>query len=268
MLPCLRDVVKIPPLFGVVPIQPFGVLVGIGLVVGYLLARRRAKATGLDPDLCADGMVWTVVVGFVVAHWVSVVFYFPHRIAENPLVLLAFWSGLSSFGGFVGGLLGAYWYFARRRKVSLLEYADAIIFGLMPGWIFGRLGCTVVHDHPGRPTSFFMGVKCGALPEHDLGLYEMLYTIVLTGVLYALKGVRPFPGFHPGLMMLLYAPVRFALDYLRVEDKTYLGFTPGQYSAVLMGAAGIALMAYGRHVKNRPAKKEPARTKPAKARGR
>ena len=66
MLPCLRDVVKIPPLFGVVPIQPFGVLVGIGLVVGYLLARRRAKATGLDPDLCADGMVWTVVVGFVV----------------------------------------------------------------------------------------------------------------------------------------------------------------------------------------------------------
>ena len=254
--------VRVAPykLFGLVPIQPFGVLVGLALVVGYQLARRRARLTGLDADLMADSLMWVAVGGFVVGHLVSVIFYFPERIAENPLVLVYVWSGLSSFGGFIGGIAGGL-IFYRRRGLSVLEHADAVIFGLLPGWIFGRMGCSVVHDHPGKITDFILGVHCAQGPcplpwavgqtRHDLGLYELALTILLTIVLYSLRNVRPFRGFHPALMLLLYSPVRFMFDYLRTADTHYLGLTPGQYFAVAMFAVGVGLTLYGLRLRAR-----------------
>ena len=250
-------------LFGLLPIQPFGVLVGIALVVGYMLGRRRARLTGLDPQLCADGMVWTVVAGFIVAHLVSVIFYFPNRLLDRPWALLEIWAGLSSFGGLIGAIIGAAWFFSK-HKAPILKYVDAIVFGFVPAWIIGRAGCTVVHDHPGRATDFFLAVNAPTGPEHDLGLYEMLFAVVLTVVIYALKRVRPFDGFHPAVMLILYSPVRFLFDFLRKEDKTYLGLTPGQYAAIAMFGLALVLIVRGlrrrRHDREHPQESRPRRS--------
>lgn len=249
MLPSLY----VPPykLFGLIPIQPFGILVALALVLGYTLGRRRARLTGLDPQLCADGQVWIVVTGFAMAHWVSVIFYFPDRVIKNPLTLLAFWSGLSSFGGLIGAAVGAIVYF-HRKKVSIIKYVDAIIFGFVPAWILGRMGCTVVFDHPGSQTNFFLGMMHhhDHIVRHNLGLYEMLLAVLLTIILYSLKNVRPFDGFHPALMLLLYSPARFFFDTLRETpihggDKRYFGLTPGQYFAVGMVLLAFVLIVRG-----------------------
>lgn len=247
MLPFLGKYIHTIKVFGVIPIQPFGILVGLAIVLGYFLGRRRARKVGLDPDLCADGQVWIVVSGFAMAHLVSVIFYFPERILENPLSLLAFWSGLSSFGGLVGAALGTYVFF-KRYGAPVIKYVDAILFGFVPAWILGRMGCTVVFDHPGIPTDFWMGMadKAGVV-RHNLGLYEMLLAIALTIILYALKNVRPFDGFHPSVMLLLYSPARFMMDYLRIRDMTYLGLTPGHYFSV--GMVGVALVLIYRGLK-------------------
>jgi phosphatidylglycerol---prolipoprotein diacylglyceryl transferase len=236
--------VQIPPirLFGAVPIQPFGVLVGLALVVGYLLGRRRARLTGLDPQLATDGMIWAVVGGFVMGHLLDVILYYPELIRESPLVLLTIWSDISSMGGFLGGALGLY-LFCNRLGLPVRPYADMVVFGLVPAWIFRRMGCGLAHDHPGVPTHFFLGVRFpDGVVRHDLGFEEMLLAVLLTVVLYALRRVRPFEGFHTALMLLLYAPVRFLLDFLRAADRRYLGLTPAQYFCVLMVVTGIYLV--------------------------
>jgi len=238
--------VHIPPLrlFGA-PIQPFGLLVGLAIVVGFLLARRRAATTGLDPQLCVEGMVWMVLVSLVTGHLVDVVLYYPEDVLRHPLVLLEIWRDLSSFGGFLGGGLTVYLFFSRRGAPTL-RYADAIMFGLVPGWIFGRMGCAVAHDHPGAPTSWLLGVRFpDGIIRHDLGFEEMLFAVVLTAVLTSLRSVRPFDGFHTAVVMLLYAPVRFLMDFLRVGDRTYLGLTPAQHLCVVMAAFGVYLVARG-----------------------
>ena len=97
------------------------------------------------------------------AHLVSVIFYFPERIKENPLVLLNVWSGLSSFGGFLGAFL-AFLYYTKKEKIPRLPYADSVALGLAVGWIFGRTGCFTAHDHPGRHTSFFLSVNYPGRP--------------------------------------------------------------------------------------------------------
>ena len=56
-----------------------------------------------------------VIGGFIVAHLVSVIFYFPERILEDRKVLLNPFAGLSSFGGFLGAFL-AFLYFAQATR--------------------------------------------------------------------------------------------------------------------------------------------------------
>jgi phosphatidylglycerol:prolipoprotein diacylglycerol transferase len=45
-----------------------------------------------------------------------------------------------------------------------------------------------------------------------------------------------------GLTCVLYAPVRFLLDFLRVGDRLYFGFTPGQYFSIALLAVGVVLL--------------------------
>ena len=90
---------------GSIPIHLFGVLVAIGVIVGDRIVVAEGKKRGLEEQDVRFLNARIVIGGFIMAHLVSVIFYFPERIKENPLVLLNVWSGLSSFGGFLGAFL-------------------------------------------------------------------------------------------------------------------------------------------------------------------
>jgi phosphatidylglycerol:prolipoprotein diacylglycerol transferase len=109
------------------------------------------------------------------------------------------------------------------------------------GWIFCRLGCFLAFDHPGAPSDFFLAqVFSDNLARHNLGLYEALYFIFpLAPMFFVLGKKRRNPGFYLGLLCVAYAPIRFALDFWRIVDVRYLGFTPGQFGAVAMALAGL-----------------------------
>ena len=237
---------------GSIPIHMFGVLVAIGVIVGDRIVVKQGAKRGLDAQDVRFLNARIVIGGVIMAHRVSVIFSDPERIKENPLVLLNVWSGLSSFGGFLGAFL-AFLYYTKKEKIDRLAYADSVALGLSVGWIFGRLGCTTAHDHPGRHTNFFLSVNYPALggsaagPRHDLGLDEFLFTIVMTIVLFQYaKKPRP-PGHVIGLAALMYAPVRFGLDFLRatdvaLPDQRYAGLTPAQWACLATMVLGARLM--------------------------
>jgi phosphatidylglycerol---prolipoprotein diacylglyceryl transferase len=227
-------------------IHLFVVLVALGVVLGDRITVREGKKRGLAERDVKYLNYWIVLGGFVVAHLTSVIFYFPERIRENPWVLLYIWAGLSSFGGFGGAAL-LFWWMTRRIGMPRLPYADSVVLGLAPAWVLGRLGCFSAHDHPGRHTQFFLAVRYPEGPRHDLGLYEALLTAALTVVLYACAK-RPRPaGVVVALACLLYAPLRFGLDFLRATDvehpdPRYAGLTPAQWACVGCFAFGLFLL--------------------------
>jgi len=223
----------------------YSLLVAAAVLVGLELAYRRARRTGLDTRTLINGCMWAVVVGFPVSHWVLVLLYHPDRVLDDPFTHLFLRTGLSSFGGFFGGMLGAFLYF-RYKRVEFLPYIEAILFGFVPAWILGRLGCTMAFDHPGVATDFFMGMTDRfGIVRHNLGLYEMLWTVLVAAALYSSQNVRWFRGFHSALVIFLYAPVRFGLDFLRVGEKTYWGLTPAQYGCVGLMCVGLYLVTRG-----------------------
>ena len=234
-----------------IAIHPFGLLVATGVVLGAYLARWKAQRDGVHPETVMNLAGWVLVPGFVCAHVFDDLAYRPELVAENPLHLLYVWEGISSFGGFFGASAGAL-VWTWRRKLPGLAFADPIAFAFPLGWMFGRTGCFTVHDHPGRVTTFFLGVEdyqVGYPPyqvRHDLGLYEVFWSVAVIA-LFAFLARKPRPrGTYLALLAILYAPVRFGLDFLRATDieqadARYLGLTPAHYSAIALLAMGAAV---------------------------
>lgn len=234
------------------PIQPFGVLVAIGVLLGLRLSEEFAMRNGLSRLAAYDFAMYSVIPGFIGAFVLNVVMYDPMVVVHaftNPREL-AHWTGLSSYGGFFGAAAGMFLW-KRKYKASILSMVDCAGFGLAFGWFFGRMGCFVVHDHPGRVTDFFLAVAdyhTGTppyYPRHDLGLYEVIWSAIIGAVFLVLwrKPKRP-GGFYTTILLLSYVPVRFMLDFLRADvgeggDVRYLGLTPGHYSSIAFLMLGL-----------------------------
>jgi len=250
---------------GPVKIHAFGVLVAAAMLVGIQMTLSRCRKLSLDTDLCADLLFSMLIAAFVSAHLFAVFAYFPGEVAKNPLMLLKIWENISSYGGIIGALFGI-WLFFRWKSPpppdgTGWKYLDAIAFVFPFAWAIGRLGCTVAHDHPGTVTHFPLGVSLSTpearayityfygaagrladLPEagrlagmgyHDLGWYEFLYTLlVIVPAFLALDRKPRMTGFYPAAFFLLYVPVRFFLDFLRISDARYAGLTFAQYASI------------------------------------
>lgn len=229
---------------GPLTIRAFGVLVVTAILVGQAITRRRVAAAGLPAGTADRLFMWIIVGGFVGAHLVDRLIYFPRETLADPLSLVKFWEGISSFGGFLGAVAAAI-LFTRRNALGAdrWRYLDTIAYAFPFGWIFGRLGCFVAFDHPGRETTFFLAqMDHAGVVRHNLGLYEALFTIPLAAVFYVL-GRRPRPpGYFVGLLPLLYAPFRFSADFLRVVDVRYGGLTPGQWGTLGLVVLGLWIL--------------------------
>lgn len=235
-----------------ISLKPFGLLVATGVYFASYLTLRRARLIGLDVRVMTSFITWVVGFGFIGGHVFDLIFYYPQRLLSDPWSLLRVWDGLSSFGGFTGGCIAmVIWRF--RHGVSVLPYADNMMALFPVGWAFGRAGCASVHDHPGVLSDSWLAVRFPGGGRYDLGLLELLVVIPLA-VAFLVLGRRRRPwGFFLALGCICYAPLRFALDFLRERevvpgdvhgaiDPRYGHLTPAQWECFALLGLGILVM--------------------------
>ncbi len=230
---------------GPITIHAFGVLVATGILLALRSIRRRSAELGLDPMLAERLAMRMVIIGFIVAHLVDRIAYYPRDVLAHPLSLLYIWQSISSFGGFLGATLVAVWFVhSRRASADGWRYLDVIAYAFPLAWMFGRCGCAVAFDHPGYATTFFLAERyTDGVVRHNLGLDEALCTVPLVLVFHWLGKNKARPaGFYLGLLASVYAPVRFFLDSLRWDDARYFGLTPGQYGSILLEIVGLLIL--------------------------
>lgn len=236
------------------PISVFGVLLVLGVLFGGFLARRYARRNGLDQDTLRWLTGRVVAWGFAGAVVLNIVFYEASAFVDHPWTTITK-LGISSYGGAVVGAI-AFVYYARQRDLDRRRWGDLLAYGAAGGWLLGRLGCAVVHDHLGGPTDFALGVNVppGRYPfervdhvvrAHDLGLYEFLLWIILLACLLGLERWRGRrPGFLVGFLAVAYSIPRFMLEFLRPAstDPRYLGLTFAQHASIAALLVGLVLL--------------------------
>src|SRR5687768_14153712 len=192
---------------GPLSIHAFGVIVAASVFIGLMISERRFDKLGLDRSI-GDRMAWWLIAGgFLGAHLFAVIFYFPEKVVQNPLILLLVWGDISSFGSILGGLAGVWLFFRLRHRdvdaTTRARFLDVGVYVFVISLMIGRIGCSVAHDHPGTVTRFPLAIsleraeaqqyisrvytnagRAAELPAagqlsqmgfHDLGVYEFLY---------------------------------------------------------------------------------------------
>jgi len=237
-----------------VALKPFGTLVALGLYAGTLSALRVARRRGVSERAMVSFLTWIVISSFFFAHVLDTLSYYPAEALRDPWSLLRLWEGLSSFGGFTGCVLGGVaWRFW--HKTPILAYADIVASCFPVSWTFGRLGCSIAHDHPGVHSDVWFAVRYPDGGRLDLGLLELAITVPLMLVFFRLlRTPRPW-GFYAGVMCVYYAPLRFLMDFLRERsgvnvgsallaggDARYFALTPAQWGCLPLLALGVVLL--------------------------
>jgi len=232
-------------------LQAFGLFAALGVYVAARTAASQAARQGLDSQLLSDFAIWGVASGILFGHAVHLVLYHPEELSDLRRVL-SFWEGLSSFGGLLGGVIAAVVFF-KKRRARFDDYADALALGIAPGWGIARIGCFVIHDHPGVKTTFPLAVNFppSAMAtlgfsgvRYDLGLFDALALFAFTAILYLLRSKGLLRGRLMAVLALLYGTSRFLFDFLRASDvpypdARYLGLTPAQYFCFGLWAYGL-----------------------------
>ena len=223
-------------------------MVALGAMVGLWVFRRELTRAGL-PDAALDAGLYGLVGGLLGA---KLLYVFEH-LTESP-----FWSlfldrgGMSWFGGFVGGILAGL-LTIRARRWPLVAVLAAATPALAVGQMLGRVGCFLVGDDYGRPTSLPWGV---AFPQglpptldrvHPTQLYEAAFLAILAWILvrWRRSGVADWKVL--GRYCVLAGLFRFALEFVRVNVRVLGPFTVAHLFSAGVVLLGIVIVLAGRN---------------------
>ena len=134
---------------------------------------------------------------------------------------------MSWFGGFAGGVLAglAVMQWKRLPKIAVLAAATP---ALAVGHMIGRIGCFLVGDDYGRPTTlpwavaFPQGLPPTTVPVHPTQLYEAAALIPLALVLLRLRRRRMPDRVVLGTYLVLAGLLRFAIEFVRINERVLL----------------------------------------------
>jgi phosphatidylglycerol:prolipoprotein diacylglycerol transferase len=240
-----------PTLFriGEFEITSFGVLVALGALAGLWLYRRELARSAL-PEAGVDAALAGVLGGLLGAK----VLWTIEHLGEAPFTELFFSrGGMSWFGGFLGGVGAGLW-MMQRRRIPIAAGLAAATPALAVGHAIGRIGCFLVGDDYGRPTdlpwgvAFPEGLPPTAVPVHPTQLYEAAALVPITWALLRQRRRHAPDRLVIGAYLLMTGTVRFAIEFIRVNERVAGPLTVAHLISLAVAAAGIVLMVRrGRH---------------------
>jgi prolipoprotein diacylglyceryl transferase len=213
------------------PLNAYGLMLAIGVIVAYFVTDRRWRRMGGGAETVGDIALWTVIWGVIgarVYHLVSDIQLYTGRGFDGVVDAFKIWDGgLSIWGAVLGGSI-ALVVQTRRRHLDSLRMLDAVAPGVLAAQAIGRWGNWWNQELFGRPTDLPWGLEIDFAhrPQgykayetfHPTFLYESLWCLVVIGViLWAERRFRFKRGQSFALYVVLYTAGRFVWENLRID---------------------------------------------------
>ena len=246
-----RDSAITFPMFGNLTINPpsyftvfgmdiyfYGVIIGLGFILGILYCSHNSRRFGIDQDSVYDVMIWLIPTAIIGARLYYVLFRLDYYVQHPNEIFAIHNGGLAIYGGVIAGVL-VIWLVCRKKKIPLGAMLDLLCYGLLIGQILGRWGNFMNREAHGAVTdSFFkMGLvdASGAVTYyHPTFLYESVWNLVGFLALHFLTKKRKFDGQIFLSYLTWYGLGRVWIEGLRT-DSLYL-FSTGIRVSQLVAA--------------------------------
>ena len=219
----------------------YGMIIGLGVIAGILMAVHEAKRTKQDPDTYYDLAMYAVVLSVIGARIYYVIFSWDSYKDDLLSIFNIRQGGLAIYGGVITAIIVVF-VFARVKKLSFGQMTDTAGLGLILGQIIGRWGNFFNREAFGEYTDnlFAMRLPLDAVRSSDVTelmrehmevidgisyiqvhptfLYESLWNLaVLVGLLLWRKH-KKFQGEIFLLYLLGYGVGRFWIEGLRTDQ--------------------------------------------------
>lgn len=239
----------------------YGIIIGIGMLLGITLAARDAAKRGIGEDTIYDFALFGIVVGVMGARLYYVIFQWENYRGNLLEILNLRAGGLAIYGGVIGGIVSLL-IFCKRRKKSFFLLADSLILGVLVGQILGRWGNFFNAEAFGRYTDslFAMQIKRSVvnpimiddallqhlitingveyIQVHPTFLYESLWNAALLLFLLWQRKRKRFEGEIFFLYLGGYGLGRVWIEGLRTDSL----LLPGTGIAVSQALAGLCVL--------------------------
>lgn len=256
--------------FAGIRVTSYGLMLVLALLAGVAAFALQLRRRELSPAFAREVIPWVAVGGIVGAKLYYVLLHWQEFMAD-PIGALTGRGGLVWYGAMLGGIAGFY-LLARLRRLPTLTLFDAAAPALVLGYAIGRVGCFLVGDDYGLPTTSPIGIafpngsppstagylrSVGAevpasipdwqvLAVHPTQLYEVGLALLIFAVLWRLSSHRLQPGQLFGLSLALYGVERFLIEFVRAKsDRFVLGLTTSQVVSLLLLCAAAYLWRRG-----------------------
>ncbi len=236
-----KDLFAIGPL----TVHGYGLMIAIGIVAAVIIGTIRAKRRNLKKEMILDIALIAVIAGLMGAKILYIITDWSNFI-KDPLEGLT--EGFVVYGGIITGVLGIILY-CRHKKVAFSDYFDIVMPSVAIAQGFGRIGCFLAGCCYGIEYS---GPLCLRFPADslapsgvDLFPSQLVMAVgdFLIGIILILISTKmKYSGFTGALYLVLYPVGRFLIEFLRSDDRGWIGpFSTSQFISIIMIAAAAVL---------------------------
>lgn len=242
----------------------YGVIIGIGVLCGVLMAVHVAKKEGMDPDLIWDFAIYAIIFSIIGARLYYVIFEWD-MYRTNPLSILNLRNGgLAIYGAVIASFITLFVY-TRIKKVSFLQMVDVCVPGLILGQAIGRWGNFTNREVFGGYTDNLVAMR---LPElavrarditpdvaahivegtnyiqvHPTFFYECLWNLLILCIMLVYQKHKKFNGEIWLIYLGGYGLGRFWIEGIRTDQLYIMGTTIPVSQLIAIICVAVAIVA-------------------------
>lgn len=257
----------------------YGMVIGIGIMMGLYMATKEAKRSGQEPETYYDLVMYGVFFSFLGARLYYVAFSWDYYKNNLNQILNIRQGGLAIYGGVIAAVIVAI-IFAKKRKLHPLQVLDTAGMGLITGQAIGRWGNFFNREAFGEYTDNILAMRLPVsavrnseitermsqhmdvidgisyIQVHPTFLYECLWSLGVLGVLWFYRSRKKFQGELFCVYLCGYGLGRMWIEGLRTDQLQLAnGIAVSQMLAIVMVVVSIALIVIGRRYGTLEAKK-------------
>ncbi|HGL3428800.1 TPA: prolipoprotein diacylglyceryl transferase [Staphylococcus aureus] len=248
---------------GPLSVRWYGIIIAVGILLGYFVAQRALVKAGLHKDTLVDIIFYSALFGFIAARIYFVIFQWPYY-AENPSEIIKIWhGGIAIHGGLIGGFIAGV-IVCKVKNLNPFQIGDIVAPSIILAQGIGRWGNFMNHEaHGGSVSRAFLeqlhlpnfiieNMYINGQYYHPTFLYESIWDvagfIILVNIRKHLKLGETF-----FLYLTWYSIGRFFIEGLRTDSLMLTSnIRVAQLVSILLILISISLIVYRRIKYNPP----------------